>query len=344
MSNNKQGYVYILEVADIMLPVCKIGRTERTPQQRCTEINGSSSTGDFKWDVAHQYYVNDCHLFEKLVHAKLAPLRQKGKEFFQLGRDDAMQAIDSILVNQEQIALVKEPKPGNPPTLKPKSKKQPNFQAMDNRSAEILAEFNSLLEIRGRPFGQLNKPRFGMSDDVPGVQWNIALHRNNEAIHLGVNLEGMKYDGWPIANLILAEIDSPTINQLIDAVVTPEEVIVRVRRDAWQATSRPNIKEGLIGEKEHRLSDLSDERWHSILEQALNCLSTERNYRGRSTQIVTLEKQPASGPQAREMPVSPHLTIWTEVTPLGDITANLKQAFSTLKPVHEWMSLKSVHH
>jgi len=138
MSSDKQGYVYVLEVADIMLPVCKIGRTERNPQQRCAEINGNSSKGDFNWDVAHQYYVNDCHLFEKLVHKKLAPLRQKGKEFFQLSQSDAKQAIDSILANQEQLALVEEPKPKDNPQVH-RSKKQPKCQADDGRSAEILA-------------------------------------------------------------------------------------------------------------------------------------------------------------------------------------------------------------
>ena len=41
-----EGYVYILEVKDIVLPVCKIGMTTRTPNKRCAEIN-NSSTGDF---------------------------------------------------------------------------------------------------------------------------------------------------------------------------------------------------------------------------------------------------------------------------------------------------------
>ena len=217
----------------------------------------------------------------------------------------------------------------------------PKFQANDGRSAEILDEFNSLLKIKGRSFGQPNKPRFGMSNNAQGVQWNIALHKDNEAIHLGVNLEGMKYNEWPITNLILKELNSPTINKLANEIASPEEVIVRMRRDAWQANSRPDIKKGLIGEKEHPLIELSNERWLTILKEALSCLSAEQDHRGRAKQMVTLEKKPKKGPQVREMEVSPHLTIWTEVNPLGDISANLKQAFRTLKPVHEWMSVKS---
>lgn len=45
------GYVYILGVKDIDLPVCKIGMTRRNPFDRCREIN-KSSTGDFIWEVA----------------------------------------------------------------------------------------------------------------------------------------------------------------------------------------------------------------------------------------------------------------------------------------------------
>lgn len=33
-----EGFVYILEVSDIILPVCKIGMTTRSPQERCNEI------------------------------------------------------------------------------------------------------------------------------------------------------------------------------------------------------------------------------------------------------------------------------------------------------------------
>ncbi len=75
---NLEGFVYILEVSDIILPVCKIGMTTRNPQERCNEIN-NSSTGDFIWSVAYSIYVSDCQKLESLVHSKLKPLRQKTK-------------------------------------------------------------------------------------------------------------------------------------------------------------------------------------------------------------------------------------------------------------------------
>lgn len=82
MSQTKKtsGFVYILEVEDIVLPVCKMGMTTRSPQERCNEIN-NSSTGDFIWSVAYFIYVSDCQKLESLVHSKLKPLRQKRREF-----------------------------------------------------------------------------------------------------------------------------------------------------------------------------------------------------------------------------------------------------------------------
>jgi hypothetical protein len=69
-NDNKNGYLYILEVKDIDLPVCKIGMTSRSPHARCSEIN-KNSTGDFIWQVAYQIAVDDCQKLESLVHKKL---------------------------------------------------------------------------------------------------------------------------------------------------------------------------------------------------------------------------------------------------------------------------------
>ena len=89
------GYVYILEVKDIQLPVCKIGMTTRSPSKRCSEID-NSSTGDFIWAVAHFVTVDDCRKLESLVHSKLSPLRQKGREFFSLNPDDGTVKLTNI--------------------------------------------------------------------------------------------------------------------------------------------------------------------------------------------------------------------------------------------------------
>lgn len=53
-----KGYVYILEVKDLTLPVCKIGFTRQYPIERCAEIN-KSSTGDLLWSVSSWVIVDD---------------------------------------------------------------------------------------------------------------------------------------------------------------------------------------------------------------------------------------------------------------------------------------------
>ena len=101
-ANNDNGYVYVLEVKDIDLPVCKIGMTTRDPYERCSEIN-NSSTGDFIWSVAYYIAVDNCKKLESLVHSKLTPLRQKGREFFNINASDANTALISIFENQTEI-------------------------------------------------------------------------------------------------------------------------------------------------------------------------------------------------------------------------------------------------
>ncbi|MDE0234381.1 MAG: hypothetical protein OXM62_05190 [bacterium] len=51
----------------------------------------------------------------------------------------------------------------------------------------------------------------GISDGNEGVQWNAGYYSHDGAVWLGVNLEGMKYDDWPVARLIEREISRPLI-------------------------------------------------------------------------------------------------------------------------------------
>jgi hypothetical protein len=186
--NNLQGYVYILQVKDIDLPVCKIGMTTRNPYQRCEEIN-ISSTGDFIWEVAYSVAVSDCGKLELQVHQKLDPLRQKRREFFNLNPKDAYQAMLSIIDHQNEITVVDVIEPISLDNTTPENqKRQPQRVQRNNRSnekyVEMLDAFTALLSIKGRPFGQLNKPYFGMSDGNDGVQWNIVISTDTEKVTL----------------------------------------------------------------------------------------------------------------------------------------------------------------
>lgn len=334
-AKNDSGYVYVLEVKDINLPVCKIGMTTRTPYERCAEIN-NSSTGDFIWSVAHYIAVDNCKKLESLVHFKLAPLRQKKREFFNLNADDASAALISIFNGQTEIKKIntEEIMPKN---IRPKSnsttkKRKHSFKRIDSEYAELLQLFASSLNVKGRPFGQLNKPIFGMSDGNEGVQWNLSVNTETGDICLGVNLEGSEKTGrWLIAPFIL---NKPNIETIKSRVSKPDDVTLHFSRDAWQGASRLNIKEKLIGDREYPLSEINQEVWSSILEEALTCLDENKNYRGRKKDhTVTLE----SDDRKLLKDISPHLTIWSSLSIDGDIEENIKNKISELQPVYNWV-------
>ncbi|MSP28280.1 MAG: GIY-YIG nuclease family protein [Methylococcales bacterium] len=167
MDEKIKGYVYILEVKDIDLPVCKIGMTTRNPYKRCDEIN-NSSTGDFIWKVAHHIAVDHCKKLESLAHSKLAPLRQKRREFFNINAVDAIKALNSIFDSQSEIKKIEVEEEFF--SKKKKVKRKQTFSRIDSEYTELLQLFTSLLNVKeDRPFGQLNQPWFGMSDGNEGV-------------------------------------------------------------------------------------------------------------------------------------------------------------------------------
>lgn len=66
MTQQSPQYVYILYNKYCPF-VYKIGKTERTPQHRARELSGETGTPG-KWEVGHQWVVDDCHAMEKLIH------------------------------------------------------------------------------------------------------------------------------------------------------------------------------------------------------------------------------------------------------------------------------------
>lgn len=340
MTAKLSGYVYILEVADIDLPVCKIGMTTRDPQSRCNEIN-KSSTGDFIWSVAYAIFVDNCLELEKLIHAKLNPLRQKRREFFNLTVDDAYKAVISIIDYQDDIKIIEKHDEKIPLVSNAgrgaKQKSKPLTRNVATEYADLLQSFCEMLGVKGRAFGQLNKPFFGMSDGNEGVQWNIAVHPQDNDIRIGVNLEGKMYKDWPVSRLIRSELSTPRLLKVIEDIDAPEEFFMTFWRDAWQVASRPEIKEKYIGGKIVTLAELKGKQWHSILNEALACLDKEHNYQKRNTQNVTLVKKDGSNP-VRAMQVSPHLTIWSPLKINGHIEDSIRNKINQLRGIHLWMT------
>jgi hypothetical protein len=339
MTDEMKGYVYILEVSDIDLPVCKIGMTTRDPASRCNEIN-KSSTGDFIWSVSHSIFVSDCKKLEKLIHDKLSPLRQKRREFFNLRADDAYKAVMSIFESQDEMKIMSELESESLSIINSGHKVKRNDSYLTRHDsaeyAEILQSFCEILGVKGRAFGQLNKPFFGMSDGNEGVQWNVSVCARNNNIRMGVNLEGKKYKDWPIVKLIKSELSDPRLLRVIQELDAEDEIRMTFYRDAWQVASRPEIREKYIGGREFNLNELTHEEWKCVLNEALNCLDKERNHQRRNTQDVTMVKKDGSN-IVRPMQVSPHLTIWSPLIINDNVEGSIRNKFNQLIHIYRWM-------
>ena len=97
---------------------------------------------------------------------------------------------------------------------------------------------SSRLNRPPRRYGKAGASYEGFSDGVEGVQWNAGIERDRKVVTVGVNLEGMKYDGWPIATLLLGERRTPRLPNILRRMPSAAFVEVWLERDAWQAAAR----------------------------------------------------------------------------------------------------------
>ena len=140
-----------------------------------------------------------------------------------------------------------------PPTRNPK----PPLMPVPTHHADALkSRFRDVFGCRGREFGSLSRGVLGISDGNEGVQWNAGYYPRDGAIWLGVNLEGMKYDDWPVARLIEREISRPLLlTRYRRKVARPDKVTVLWARDAWQYSARRRIKEANVAPRRSRWID-----------------------------------------------------------------------------------------
>jgi hypothetical protein len=190
-----------------------------------------------------------------------------------------------------------------------------------------------------RMFGSARRRHQGFSDDHDGVQWNAGVDRERGVVTVGVNLEGMEYQGWPIARFVEAERAAPRLPAFARGYVHAADAELWFSRDAWQFASRFDILEQHFGpEPPLRLADLSDDVWSTMLAAAYACLDPANGHRSRARQTVTL----SSG--RREMTVSPHLQVKMLVrgsVDLDGLDAAFRAAKQKLEPVRELVRRQS---
>lgn len=199
------------------------------------------------------------------------------------------------------------------------------MRMLDEHVGIVMDLFRDLFECDGRLFGS---PVAGISDGVEGVQWNAGY---DGTAWLGVNLEGMQYDRWPIARLIKREISDPLLlSKYRDGVPRPDMVTVSWRRDAWQVRSRPLIRNSHIAPTPINLDQLKDDGWAQALLQARECLDPKRGHRGRRKIEVTL----ASSGRVAEMEVTPHLYFRTRFD--KSAPQSMRRAKDNLEALHQF--------
>ncbi len=201
--------------------------------------------------------------------------------------------------------------------------------------------FRDVFRCPGRDFGSPLRGALGISDGNEGVQWNAAYYPGDGAIWLGVNLEGMKYDDWPVARLIEREMSRPLLlTRYRRKVARSDRVTVVWARDAWQVTARPRIKEANIAPTPITLDRLDGQGWEDALRSARECLDPRKQLRGRRKVLVTLlpsKRHPWE--RQVEMDVSPHLKIRT---PLVEITPRaMREARENLEALYEFATHQS---
>ena len=91
-----RGHVYILVNPAFHPNYIKIGRTEKTPEERAEELSKSTSV-PVPFEVAHSKLFNNCVDIERIVHKKFEKKRvRQEREFFNMEIHDAVKYIDDL--------------------------------------------------------------------------------------------------------------------------------------------------------------------------------------------------------------------------------------------------------
>ena len=196
------------------------------------------------------------------------------------------------------------------------------------------------------PGDTFGNPPDGVSDGNKGVQWNTWARKDDRGgclVRVGVNLEGKKYKGWPIRSLILSEMENPEFMGVIDRL--PKSAYLWFVRDAWLP---PMVRRATIAKDwficNSPLTEITADGWSAVLGEALGCLDEHQDYCGRGAARVTLAQALQNGERTLALPVTPHLTVWSELSMQGNLRHNIERKRDELQPAYDWARAASAKH
>jgi hypothetical protein len=79
--------------------------------------------------------------------------------------------------------------------MRPGHRREVTYRLTLVESDQLERAFAEALGIGTVRFGRISPSHLGVSDGNSGVQWNMWVDRQPCETGLGVNLEGLKYDG-----------------------------------------------------------------------------------------------------------------------------------------------------
>ncbi len=202
---------------------------------------------------------------------------------------------------------------------------------------EMYSAFRLVFDPQAEAFGGPPLGHGGLTDGNQGVQWNATFFPTLGERRVGVNLEGIRYDGWPIWRLISRELREPTFPELVADLDAASRIIVRWERDCWQASSRRAILEQEIEPSPMPASELTPEAWRKMLRQAADCLAPANGTLKRAKRSVTL----AANHQQRVADVSPHLMIHVQADGPVAWLQLMQEARTELQPIYDWVVERS---
>jgi hypothetical protein len=188
------------------------------------------------------------------------------------------------------------------------------------------AAFERVFRGEGTPFGSPALHWGGLHDGNEGVQWNMGFDPDIPERWIGVNLEGLKYDGWPIARLVRKEQQRATLPSLVASHPELAGIRLILERDYWTGRNRGHVERiaDLL------LRDLTEAAWRRVLADARNSLAAPTG--GRGIRMFT----PKSGGPPRESEVTPHLTFRLSVPAVESWEQFIRAGIDLLDPLYEW--------